>query len=167
MLKKSISLITAASFALSGCASIISKSNYPVSITSSPSEAKFTVTDQKGVVVHKGETPSTITLKSGSGFFKGADYTIKYSKDGYEPSTAFITPKVDGWYVANIVFGGLIGLLIVDPLTGAMYKLPDVNNTALEKTNKTSLDSTGERKVKVVSIEELTQEQRARLVRIN
>ncbi|MDA0780785.1 MAG: hypothetical protein PQ612_06590 [Rickettsiales bacterium] len=77
MLKKSISLVTVASFALSGCASIISKSNYPVSITSSPSEAKFTVTDQKGIVVHKGETPSTITLKSGSGFFKGADYTIK------------------------------------------------------------------------------------------
>jgi hypothetical protein len=30
---------------------------------------------------------------------------------------------VDGWYFGNLLFGGLIGLLIVDPATGAMYKL--------------------------------------------
>lgn len=32
---------------------------------------------------------------------------------------------MDGWYVGNIIFGGLIGLLLVDPITGAMWKLPD------------------------------------------
>jgi hypothetical protein len=33
---------------------------------------------------------------------------------------------MDGWYIGNILFGGLIGILIVDPLTGAMWKLDDV-----------------------------------------
>ena len=27
---------------------------------------------------------------------------------------------MNGWYIGNILFGGLIGFLIVDPLTGAM-----------------------------------------------
>lgn len=32
---------------------------------------------------------------------------------------------MDGWYIGNLLFGGLIGMLIVDPATGAMYKLDD------------------------------------------
>jgi hypothetical protein len=31
--------------------------------------------------------------------------------------------QVNGWYFGNIIFGGLIGLLAVDPATGAMYTL--------------------------------------------
>ncbi len=44
--------------------------------------------------------------------------------------------KVDGWYWGNIVFGGLIGWLIVDPATGAMYKLETefVNETLAKST---------------------------------
>jgi hypothetical protein len=34
--------------------------------------------------------------------------------------------SVSGWYFGNLAFGGVIGMLIVDPLTGAMYNLtPD------------------------------------------
>jgi hypothetical protein len=32
---------------------------------------------------------------------------------------------MDGWYIGNILFGGVIGFLIVDPATGAMWKLGD------------------------------------------
>lgn len=39
---------------------------------------------------------------------------------------------MDGWYFGNILFGGLIGFLIVDPATGAMYTLkPDTLNVHL------------------------------------
>jgi hypothetical protein len=31
--------------------------------------------------------------------------------------------SVNGWYVGNVIFGGLVGFLIVDPLTGAMWVL--------------------------------------------
>jgi len=38
---------------------------------------------------------------------------------------------MSGWYWGNILIGGLIGMLVVDPLTGAMYKLPDGANANL------------------------------------
>lgn len=31
--------------------------------------------------------------------------------------------SLSGWYFGNMILGGLIGMLIVDPLTGAMYNL--------------------------------------------
>jgi hypothetical protein len=34
-----------------------------------------------------------------------------------------VDSRINGWYVGNIVFGGIIGSLIVDPLTGAMWAL--------------------------------------------
>jgi hypothetical protein len=34
-----------------------------------------------------------------------------------------IKSKIDGWYFGNLIFGGLIGLVIVDPLTGSMWTL--------------------------------------------
>jgi hypothetical protein len=41
-----------------------------------------------------------------------------------------LTADIDGWYFGNLLFGGLIGILIVDPATGAMWKLPEnVNKT--------------------------------------
>ncbi len=32
---------------------------------------------------------------------------------------------MNGWYWGNFAIGGLIGFLIVDPLTGAMYRIKD------------------------------------------
>ena len=34
-----------------------------------------------------------------------------------------IDTELDAWYFGNILLGGVIGMLIVDPATGAMYKL--------------------------------------------
>ena len=55
--------------------------------------------------------------------------------------------KVEGWYWGNILFGGLIGMIIVDPATGAMYKLDteavDVSLVKLEKNaeNQVNINS--------------------------
>lgn len=54
---------------LSGCASIVSKSNWPLSVNTSPNGAKVEITDKKGITVYSGNTPATISLRSGSGFF--------------------------------------------------------------------------------------------------
>ena len=107
----------------SGCASIVSKSNYPVSISSTPPGAKVTITDQRGVDIYVGNTPAMCTLKSGRGFFAKAGYLVTFEMEGYQKRVVAITTKLDGWYFGNIFFGGLIGLLIVDPATGAMWKL--------------------------------------------
>ena len=43
--------------------------------------------------------------------------------NGYETKKVNLECKVNGWYFGNLLIGGLIGMLIVDPATGAMYKL--------------------------------------------
>lgn len=115
----------------SGCASIVSKSSYPVTISSSPEGADFTVKNADGKTIHKGKTPSTLLLESGCGFFRGETYWVRFEKDGYDAAYAEIDSTLDPWYIGNIVFGGLIGLLIVDPLTGAMWKIPEPECTPL------------------------------------
>jgi hypothetical protein len=109
--------------AISSCASIVSKSSYPVMINSDPSESSISITNSKGMEVYKGNTPATVVLKSSEGFFEKASYQVKFTKEGYQEKIVPIYCKVDGWYWGNLVFGGIIGFLIVDPATGAMYKL--------------------------------------------
>ena len=106
------------------CASIVSKSNYPVTIGSNPEEASISIANEDGVPVYKGKTPTTFVLESGAGYFDGETYTVNFEKGGYISQTLILDSSVDGWYVGNIIFGGLIGFFLVDPLTGAMYKLP-------------------------------------------
>lgn len=110
---------------LTGCASIVSKSQYPVSINSSPTNAKVTVINDRGMEMHKATTPTMVTLSAKRGYFRSASYTFKFEKDGYHPSTTSLSAGLDGWYIGNILFGGLIGFLGVDPGTGAMWKLED------------------------------------------
>lgn len=105
------------------CASIVSKSSYPVTINSAPSEATITITGKKGFEVYQGKTPATLRLKAGSGFFSKEHYQVLFKKEGYNSIILPLKCKIDGWYFGNIVFGGLLGLLIVDPATGAMYRL--------------------------------------------
>lgn len=107
----------------SGCASIVSKSRWPVSINSNPEGAAVTVKNREGMEVHKGITPTTATLSSYGGFFSSADYQCYFEKDGYSPSTSPLSSRLNGWYFGNLLFGGCIGLLLVDPATGAMWQL--------------------------------------------
>src|SRR5438105_14819936 len=107
---------------LSSCASIVSKSNWPVTVRSNPDGAKITITNRKGEQVYTGNSPAMLTLKSGAGFFKRESYKIKFELDGYAPREIPLQCKVNGWYWGNIVFGGLLGFLIIDADTGAMYQ---------------------------------------------
>ncbi len=66
-----------------------------------------------------------LTLDASNGFFRTARYDVEATLPGYNSGQASISAGLDGWYVGNIVFGGLIGFLIVDPATGAMWKLDD------------------------------------------
>jgi hypothetical protein len=61
-------------------------------------------------------------LPSGKGFFTSATYTFTFEKEGYEPTIVTRSAKFNGWYIGNLVFGGPIGFLIVDPITGAMWR---------------------------------------------
>src|SRR3989338_9409928 len=107
-LKATVSLVMVMCFSVSGCASIVSKSQYPITINSHPDDATIFIKDEKEKQIYKGKTPTTITLPSGEGYFHGKSYTVEFSKEGYETQTAFIKSSMDGWYIGNILFGGLI-----------------------------------------------------------
>lgn len=143
------------------CASIVSKSNWPVTLNTHPSGLSIEISDKKGQVIHSAVTPSTVTLSSRAGFFSGQKYTIKAIKDGQVVGTTQIDATLNGWYLGNIIFGGLIGLLIVDPATGAMWALPK------EATVPTNLVSdSNPQSLRLTTFASLTQAQRAQLIRI-
>lgn len=104
------------------CATIISGSTQTISISASPETAKITLKDSKGPI-STAQGHLRITLDRGSGFFQSASYTTVLEKKGYEKVRVPIRAGLNGWYVGNFIFGGLIGFLIVDPASGAMWTL--------------------------------------------
>ncbi|WP_281645838.1 hypothetical protein [Parendozoicomonas sp. Alg238-R29] len=148
---------------ITGCASIVSESNYPVSLKSTPSNATFSVTADNGVVVHSGQTPATVFLNSGSGFFSGAKYTITFEKPGHEPTVITVDSQIDGWYWGNLLIGGIIGMLIVDPVTGAMWKLPE---SASAQLNQNIAGNTDNPQLQVVTIDQVPESMKGQLLKL-
>ncbi|MCX5855629.1 MAG: hypothetical protein NTZ24_13845 [Deltaproteobacteria bacterium] len=107
---------------LTGCATIMSHGPQTLSILSQPDGADCEIVDvTTKTSIAKVKTPYTATLERGAGYFLKKYYDIKITKDGYIPEYITITPQLSGWYFANLLFGGGIGAIIVDPLTGAMW----------------------------------------------
>ena len=130
---RAIAIVAAATLisSLSGCASIFSESKYQVQVTSTPPGAGFEIKDRYGKSIYNGITPQTVKLDAGAKYFRGQHYYITYQKDGYNTGTSEVDSGIDGWYWPNILIGGVLGMLIVDPLTGAMYDLPSNTSATL------------------------------------
>lgn len=130
-----------ASPVLASCATIVGDATETVSLNSQPSEARVKITDETGKEIFKGTTPTTVTLeKSDGSYWGGKNYTVHLSKDGFQTQTVALKTTPNGWYLAgNLVFGGLIGWFIVDPLNGKMYTLsPDEVNATLPEGSQVS-----------------------------
>ena len=165
-MKKLLSLtVVSAMLTMQGCATIMHGSEQTLSFKSVPETTQITITNRAGEKIHSGQTPTVITLKRGAGYFKSESYQVSFSKEGYQTKTINVTGSANGWYVANILFGGLIGLLIVDPLTGGMYTLtPDDVNAVLESNNINPKQ--GEKTLTVVLKENVPSDILARVVPI-
>ena len=107
----------------SSCATLFSKSHYPISINTIPQGATVTITNKKGTEVFKGQSPARVGLRSGAGFFSRAEYQVKFSMPGYSERIVPISSRINGWYWGNILIGGVLGMLVIDPASGAMYKI--------------------------------------------
>lgn len=129
-MKKSILTIgIITSSLLTSCATIVSGSKQTVKFNSTPSEAKIFINE-----VEVGKTPFETKLE------RKKEHSIVIKLDGYKPYQTTLTRKFNAWYLGNILFGGIIGL-IIDPITGAMYNLtPEEINAQLE--NGTAFKST-------------------------
>jgi hypothetical protein len=154
-------------FILTSCASIVSKTSRDITIKSKPEQADFTITDEKGEKIHAGKTPQTVSLSTKGGYFKGREYTVFVCKEGCESQTIVIKRALNGWYIGNILFGGLIGLLIVDPLTGAMWTLsPQEINCDLVEVAKTSKPNKNALDITITLLDDLPRNLRNKMVRI-
>lgn len=148
---------------LVSCASIVSSPNRVVTITSNPIGAEFIVKRNNGISVSSGVTPATITLNSSSGYFQPAKYVVEFKRKG-EIQSIPISASLNGWYIGNLLFGGLIGLLIVDPATGAMWKLDD---TVIATFQHTATLKEGIKELRVAHINDVPLHLRGNLVAVH
>lgn len=122
MRKLSFLIGLAATLTATSCATIISGSKQKVSFTSTPSEATVFIDE-----VEVGKTPFETKLN------RNREYAVTIKLDGYQPYETKLTKKFNAWYLGNLVFGGIVGL-IIDPITGAIYQLsPKELNAQLEQ----------------------------------
>jgi hypothetical protein len=91
------------------CATIMHGSSQSVGISSQPTGATVVVDSQP-----VGVTPVAAKLS------RKNQHRITVTLPGYQPYEMVTTRKTSGWVWGNIVFGGLIGL-IVDASTGGLY----------------------------------------------
>lgn len=120
-----------------------SKSAYPVTISSTPSGAHFTVKSASGSLLAAGTTPKTITLNSATGYFQPANYVVEFTYGGTTQSVR-LNARIDKWYWDNVFMGSpgiVIGMLIVDPSTGKMWKLNTKVNSSFGKPASTGPQS--------------------------
>jgi hypothetical protein len=117
--------------AASGCASVVSKTNWPVYVQAVEGETDFVIKNAYGLPVKTGKTPTPVMLPSGRGWFQKADYTVTFNKPGYQPLTVDLRAYLNNWYLGNIISFSVIGFFIADPATGAMWTLPDSVSVSL------------------------------------
>jgi hypothetical protein len=103
---------------LTACASIMHGGRQDVGFTSTPPNARILV-DGSAV----GNTPLTTKLE------RKKPHTVRLELTGYQAFEAKLERKTSGWVWGNIVFGGVIGV-VIDASTGGMYKLTPPQVTA-------------------------------------
>jgi hypothetical protein len=158
--------LIAAAMLFSSCATIITGSRKTFGVDSTPQGANVEITNAKGEIVYRGQTPVTTPLRTGAGFFKRASYEIKLSMDGYQTKKIPVVAHINGWYFANILIGGAVGMLIVDPATGAMYTFGNSEAIVSATLVPNSTSSTSPSTIKIIDIRDVPQDQRRNLVKL-
>ena len=167
MLRQSfLAAIASACAVLAGCATIVHSGPRPISVASTPAGAKVSIYDRSNTLVMSNTTPFVAQLGTKFGYFKGQTYRMVFELPNYNSAEVQLDSSVSGWYFANLAFGGLIGMLIVDPLTGAMF------NLAPDKIEQTLTGAQAEivrsgQGFLVVLTSQATERERAAMVRVN
>jgi hypothetical protein len=103
--------LAAASFGVSGCATIVNGTSQPVAFKSDPDGAVVKLVSGQTCI-----TPCEYELK------RGQDSKVTYTKDGYQSVSVYIQSRTGGATFGNIIAGGIIGG-VVDGSNGASNHL--------------------------------------------
>ncbi|MBI1953816.1 MAG: hypothetical protein HYS41_06820 [Candidatus Omnitrophica bacterium] len=140
---------------LAGCASIIHGSQQSVRVMSSPSGAVVRVNLNSMATT----TPGVLSLNR-----KEVGYVLTFEKQGYKPVEVSLRRTVDGWLFGNILFGGIVGI-VIDFASGSAYKLtPDEVTMALDRMGASLKDTKGDL-LFVVDLERLPEKTRQKIAR--
>ncbi|HEX9139898.1 MAG TPA: hypothetical protein VF848_08915 [Steroidobacteraceae bacterium] len=167
MLRQILAVLTAsACIVMAGCATIVHGGARPVSVASTPPGAKVSIYDRDNKLVLTSTTPFVAQLNPKYAYFKGQNYRLVFEMPAHATAEVWLDSTVSGWYWWNFLFGGLIGMVIVDPLTGAMFNLtPDkIEQPLTASQTEVIRDRKG---LLVVMASQLTEHERAAMVRIN
>jgi hypothetical protein len=115
--------VAATAVLASGCASIANPGPRKIPVASSPPGATVSIYDRDGKEVMKQTTPFVASLRPKYKYFSGQRYRMVFEMPGYRKSEVELQPTMSGWYWGNLAIGGALGMLIIDPNTGAMYNL--------------------------------------------
>ncbi len=125
---------------LTGCATVVGDKTQLMAISSTPDKASIKIVDERGSDIYSGTTPASVVLQKSDGtYFGGKEYAITVSKDGFDSQVIHVSHRVTGWYIfGNLMLGGLIGWLVIDPFNGGMYTLkPESVNASLASNQQT------------------------------
>lgn len=139
-----------------GCASIFSDSEYVQKFEASVPDVVMDI-EKNGKSYQEGvPVPGEIKLPADNGYFSRADYSFTFKKEGYKDKVITRRAKVDPFYWVNVatIYAAVIGMVIVDPWTGAMWSLEEAPIVAvMEKTDLDVEASTSSVKQNKVQIE--------------
>ena len=93
-----------------GCATIVQGRSQDIPLASTPPGAMVKI---DGV---QTTTPGKVTLR------RDQSYNAVFEKQGYPPQQAKLESTASWWLLGNLIFGGLIGL-VIDLAAGGGYKL--------------------------------------------
>lgn len=96
---------------VTSCSTVMHGPNQNVVISSTPQNAHVIIDGMP-----YGCTPTVTKLE------RKRNHHVRIDLPGYEPYETVLTYSVSKWFFGNILIGGVPGM-IVDAVTGAMYKL--------------------------------------------
>ncbi len=106
--------LTMATGSLAGCATIVQGPKEDVKFASIPNGVVVKAADRQII------TPGEIGLK------RNKDHKVVFEKEGFPVRETTLESKASWWLLGNLLFGGLIGL-VVDLATGSGYRLKPAN----------------------------------------
>lgn len=133
-------MLVALTLLVTGCSSIVNGSTQQLSVKAMPEQAHIRLLTANGDLLKEQQGSLTYLMKRHTGYFEGAEYKLEVGYDGYQSQSIELMPTTSGWYLAgNLFFGGLIGWLVVDPLTGGMWVIEASNQQETDALNVTLL----------------------------
>jgi len=159
-------VVLGAAAAVSGCATIVHSGPRNIPVASTPTGAKVSIYDRSDSLVMTNTTPFVAPLNTKFGYFKSQSYRLVFEMPGYNRAEINLNSSVSGWYFGNLLFGGVIGMLIVDPLTGAMFNLTPEKIEQQMSPAQAQVIRNGHGLL-IVLASQTTQQERDAMVRVN